>query len=320
MQAGLALLLLVEIFALVFLVVRSVSRNLRKQSVLQHLERQVVRGTRDLDQGARRTLAAWRQSLFQERRRKLARQPLIQQLQQALDRAGSRLLPEEFLTIGAVLTLVSAGVLIWRLGAPAGLGALAVLPLMLLALRIAAGRRRAAFERDLPDLLTTVASGLRAGLSLLQSLENAVKDGSGVAEEEMARVVWENRVGMLLEDSLSALAQRIQSREFQIVVTAILINREVGGNLAEIFDRVADTVRERMRIRGDLDAMTAQGRLSALVISLLPPGIVMALLLSSPHTMAPKLFTGPGPYILGLAAGLELLGIAALRMIIRVEV
>lgn len=291
-----------------------------KTAVLRQLERQVIRGTADHG-GVGSRLLAWQNSFFRDRNRQLSRRPLGRSLYTRLERAGSHLLPIEFLVLAALFGLAIIALLEWRLGPlglPIGLVLAILLPFLWLQVRFT--RRRASIEKALPDLLGLLSNGLRAGYSFLQALEAAVREGRGPIGEELSRLVRENRVGVPLEDSLTALGERVGSRDLELIVTVILINREVGGNLAEVFDRIGDTIRERIRIRGDLKAMTAQARMSAWVIGLLPPGMTLAILWISPGTMAPLLLHGKGPILLGIGAGMESMGILVLMRIVRVEI
>jgi tight adherence protein B len=150
-----------------------------------------------------------------------------------------------------------------------GVGAL--VPTMLL--RTALGKRADKLREQLPDVLTIMASSLRAGHSFLQSLDTVAKEITQPAATEFQRVVAEIRLGRPAEDALEALASRVGSEDFKWAVLAVNIQREVGGNLAEILDNVADTLRERAMLRRQIRVLTSEGRLSAWVLALLPIGI-----------------------------------------------
>src|SRR5207247_10935548 len=126
---------------------------------------------------------------------------------------------------------------------------------------------------QLPDVLTILASSLRAGHSFLQALDTVSKEIPEPAKAEFNRVVAEIRLGRSTEDSLEALADRVGSEDFKWAVLAVNIQREVGGNLAEILDNVSDTLRERAIMRRQVRVLTAEGRLSAYVLGAMPFGI-----------------------------------------------
>lgn len=132
------------------------------------------------------------------------------------------------------------------------------------------GKRQKAFADQLDDSLQLMASSLRAGHSLMQALSSVAKEAEEPSSEEFSRIINETRVGRELSHSLTDSARRMGSEDFIWVTQAIQINREVGGNLAEVLDRVGHTIRERNQIRRQVKALSAEGRLSALVLMLLP--------------------------------------------------
>jgi tight adherence protein B len=139
-----------------------------------------------------------------------------------------------------------------------------------------------AFEVQLPDTLNLLAGSLRAGYSFLQGVESVAQETSDPMARELKRVLAESRLGRALEDALSDAAVRMQSRDFDWAVMAIRIQREVGGNLAELLQTVADTMVQRSRMRGEVKALTAEGRLSAIIMGLLPVGLGLFMFTSSP--------------------------------------
>ena len=134
-------------------------------------------------------------------------------------------------------------------------------------------RRKKAFERLLPDTLQLMAGSLAAGLSLAQSVDTIVRDGTEPVAGEFRKVLIETRLGLSLETALQGVADRFQSKDFEWVVMAINIQRQVGGNLAELLKTVAATMREREYIRRQVAALAAEGKLSAMVLGGLPPAL-----------------------------------------------
>jgi tight adherence protein B len=182
-------------------------------------------------------------------------------------------------------------------------------------------RKRAEKLRDqLPDVLTIMASSLRAGHSFLQSLDTVAKEIAQPAAAEFQRVVAEIRLGRPAEDALEALAERVGSPDFKWAVLAVNIQREVGGNLAEILDNVADTLRERAMLRRQIRVLTAEGRLSAWVLALLPLAIGLYMAAVNPDYIGLLVTTTYGIIMLIVAAILLGLGVFWMRKIVDIDV
>jgi len=172
---------------------------------------------------------------------------------------------------------------------------------------IRTSRRRAKFADQLDDSLALLAGGLRAGHSLLRAIDAVSQEAESPTGEELARVVNETRIGRDLGDALDNTATRMHSEDFQWVAQAIAINREVGGNLSDVFDQVGSTIRERNQIRRQVKALSAEGKMSAYVLIALPIGVFFFLLLSQPHY-----FSGFFTSIWGFVA----LGVAVVLMVV----
>lgn len=180
-------------------------------------------------------------------------------------------------------------------------------------------RRRKACDAQLVDGLTLIGSGLKAGLSLLQACELIVKEMPPPLSQELALVLRAHRMGVSLEQALTRFSERMHSDDLRLVVTAILISREVGGNLSEVFDKIASTIRERNRLKGKVDALTAQGRLQGIIVGLLPVVLGFILFLLDPDLMRPMLTTPPGWAALSAVLVLEGLGALMIKRIITIE-
>lgn len=139
------------------------------------------------------------------------------------------------------------------------------------------GRRVAAFGDQLGDSLNLMVNGLRSGYSVMQAMEAVSREMPAPVSVEFARVVQEVQIGLPLDQALANLLRRIKSDDLDLVVTAINVQREVGGNLAEVLDVISFTIRERVRIKGEVRTLTAQGKYSGYVISLLPIGLALVL-------------------------------------------
>jgi tight adherence protein B len=206
---------------------------------------------------------------------------------EGLDRAGMSItLPKFVLAVGLwTLVAVAAGFLL--AGTWLGLLMVVVVPFgARLLVKFKAGRRQAAFADQLDDSLQLMAGSLRAGHSLLRAVDAVSQDAPSPTAEEFARIVNETRVGRDLGDSLDEVAARMGSDDFTWIAQAIAIHREVGGNLAEVLDAVGQTIRERNAIRRQVKALSAEGKLSALVLGGLPFAIIAFLSLTNPAYVA----------------------------------
>ena len=200
-----------------------------------------------------------------------------------LERAGVKMRFQDFVLLVIAGSLV-AGAAGFVLSGPL-LGvvvAIAVPVLARVVLNVRAGRRRSAFADQLDDSLQLIASSLRAGHSLLQAIASVAREAEEPTRDEFARILNETRVGRELRIALDETAARMASDDFVWVTQAIAINREVGGNLAEVLDGVGHTIRERNQIRGQVKALSAEGKMSAYVLMALPIGVVMFLTRGEP--------------------------------------
>ncbi|MEE2568108.1 type II secretion system F family protein [Pseudarthrobacter sp. J64] len=231
--------------------------------------------------------------------------------QHVLDEAGLKRQPGDYLLTGGAATLVAAvlGYLVGGIGLATLL--LLVTPVgLLVLLRLLVGRRRRRFDEQVPDTLQMLAGGIRVGHSLLRAIDAAAQENDAPMSEELARVVNETRIGRDLGASLSDVAQRTASEDFLWIARAIEIHREVGGDLAEVLDHVGDTIRDRNQIRGQVRALSAEGRMSAMVLMALP--VVMFAVLIFINPLYARVFTSTVPGFLMIALALVLLSLGGL--------
>lgn len=187
-------------------------------------------------------------------------------------------------------------------------------------IKVRAGRRRARFYQQLPDVLLLIAGALRAGYSLQQAVAAVGEDATPPAADEFRRAMAEVRLGASLDHALDSMSQRLNIIDFDWTVLAIRIQREVGGNLAEIMETISATVRERERLKGHLKALTAEGRLSAWVLGILPFFMAGLLYLNSRDYLLPLFQERTGIYMMIGAGVLMLIGALWMRKIIRIEI
>ena len=221
------------------------------------------------------------------------------------------------IAVGASLLflLLSRGALLATI---CGLALGLTLPWLFLLVR--QGRRENAFLSQLPDTLQMLAGSLQAGYSLPQALDTVVREGQPPMSVEFNRALVESRLGMPVEDALEGIGRRLASQDFSWVVMAVRIQRDVGGNLAELLTTVADTLRERERLRRQVKVLSAEGRLSGWILGGLPVVFFLYLVLANPSYLRPLWTTPLGIVMMVLA--ILLLGVGAfwLRRVVKVEV
>lgn len=169
-------------------------------------------------------------------------------------------------------------------------------------LRTLVNRRRKRFNAQLPDALTTLAGSLRAGRSVGQAMEALSRELEDPIGRELRKIVAEIRLGRPLQEALDDAADRIESDDFRWAVLAMQIQSEVGGNLAELLDQVAETMRERSRMKGEVKALTAEGRASALMLVIMVPALGLVMWTMNPSYMEPLFTTSAGRVMLGISA------------------
>lgn len=236
-----------------------------------------------------------------------------------LDVAAVRLRPGEFVVlslIGAVVAALVLSTFLHLLGVVLGLVAVPVLVFWWVGVR--ADRRRRAFDDQLPDVLHLIVSLLRSGYGLPQTLDAVANQVGEPAATEFRRVLFEIRIGRDPTAALAATADRMRSRDFEWVVQAIHINREVGGELAAILEAVGETVRERQRLARQVNALTAEGRLSAILLTALPIFLVVMLSILSPGYFTP-MKESPGPFLVVLAVVMLTVGWLWMRRIVKLR-
>ncbi|MFA5190753.1 MAG: type II secretion system F family protein [Verrucomicrobiia bacterium] len=180
-------------------------------------------------------------------------------------------------------------------------------------------KRQSDFDMQLPDALQLIVNSLRAGFSFNKAMEVAAQATTPPISSDFAGVQREVSLGMAIEDALQAMARRAQSPEFDIVVSAYLIQREVGGNLAVIMEKVAETVRQRLRMRGELRVLTAQGRISGYVVGLLPIAVFGIVIVAAPDYLDPLIKTTMGRSCLIFAVFWQAVGVFMIRGITNIK-
>src|SRR5207248_10251749 len=165
------------------------------------------------------------------------------------------------------------------------------------------------FDNQLPDMLITIAASLKAGHSFRQAIQSVVEEGAEPAAGEFKRVLTETRLGRPMDDALADVADRVGSRNLSFVITAVTIQRQIGGSLAGLFDVVADTVRQRQQFARKIRSLTGMGRMSAYVLAGLPFFVALAITVMNPGYMTPLYHTHSGHYL--MVAGLTMMGLGS---------
>jgi tight adherence protein B len=241
-------------------------------------------------------------------------------LGRALERAGIDMRPAEFAALTGVIMGVAVLLALALFGIIVAIAAGVIVVVAFRGTVTARGRkRRAAFEDQLGDTLQLMASGLRAGHSMPQVIDSLAREAESPTAEEFQRVLFETRLGHSFPRALRSLAMRMGSEDFEWVVEAIEIQRDVGGDLAELLDNVMRTIRDRTRVRQQITTLTAEGRLSAIVLFCLPIAMFAFMFWSNPSYMGELTSTGVGIATLVFAALLMTVGGLWLRRLTRLE-
>ncbi len=181
-------------------------------------------------------------------------------------------------------------------------------------------RRRDRFAEQLPDALQVIASALRSGHSFAGALAVVVESGSEPMKTEMQQVVADEQLGVPIQHSLGIVADRMASSDVEQLALVAQLQREAGGDAAEVVDRVAETVRERFDLRRLIHTLTMQGRMSRWIVSLLPVVVVVAIELENPHYLHPLTSSTGGRIVIGFAVAWALIGSFVIKRIVEIEV
>ena len=181
-------------------------------------------------------------------------------------------------------------------------------------------KRREAFDAQIVDALVTMSASCRSGFTLPRAMQMVEQEMQPPISIEFDRVVKELANGRTMEAALRAAVARVGSYDFDLVVTAILIHDQVGGQIADVMDTIADTIRERRKIQGELKALTAEGRMSGVVLVVLPIALAAVIWVTRPEYMAVMLEHPLGPTMIGVAAGMQIIGILIMRRLLALDI
>jgi tight adherence protein B len=257
-------------------------------------------------------------ALFQATERAFEGKRWWLRLQRRLERADFPLRAAEFVYVmaasGFVVGIVAAAAGVARPFVVLGLVGGALVPWFLVGVK---GRRRLrAFENQLPDLLVTVATSLKAGHSFRQGIQSVVDEGAEPASKEFKRVLTETQLGRSMDDALADMAARVGSKDLEFVINSVTIQRQVGGSLAGLFDMIADTVRNRQQFQRKVKGLTSMGRASAYVLVALPFFVAGAVTMMNAEYMDPLYHSSTGHKLIVAMVVMMGIGVLALKKIV----
>lgn len=238
-----------------------------------------------------------------------------------LTRAHVLFKPEEYITVCIVAFFASALIMFTVTGSLLLAAVVSITAWMSpqLILKGKIKRRVKSLNEQLSDAINLISNSLKAGYSFFQAVDVVAKEMHGPIAEEFAVLQKEVNLGLATEKALENLVTRSSSDDLELVVTAVLIQRQVGGNLSEILDNICSTIRERVKIKGEVKTLTAQGRMSGMIISILPPALGVILYLINPEHIGMLFNNRIGISILVYSILMELIGIYAINKIIKIE-
>lgn len=255
----------------------------------------------------------------------IAKRPFAQRWRQQLARADIKLTVAEFAALHAIAPVVFFGIGYFLLFRGDLIMSIVAGFVGFFAPRIyvsrATSRRLIRFEQQLPDSLGLWVNALRSGFSVLQAMEAISRDAPEPTSTEFKRVVQEVQLGIDVEDALEHLLARVESEDLDLVVTAVNIQREVGGNLAEILETISHTIRERIKLKGEIRVLTSQGRYTGYLISGLPIAVALFLSVIQPGFMNPMFENRTcGWPMIGIGLALIGMGMAAIQKIVNIDI
>lgn len=260
-------------------------------------------------------------ALGDKKSRTISRSPFLTQLRLELDVAQVPVGLDQLLAAAIIVTLLVGWLVVTEVNSPiAAPLALLVPAVAYFALKMKADRQRRTFGEQLPDNLQVIASAMRAGQTFVGALQAVVDDAPEPSARELKRAVTDEALGVPLTDALGQVTERMKSEDFQHVAIVAGLQRDTGGNTAEVIDLVADTIRGRIEIRRLVRGLTAQGRLAGFVLSGLPAALLLMISIINPGYAHPLFHSTPGIIALVVALVLMVAGSMIIRKIVNIEV
>jgi tight adherence protein B len=299
---------MITIFFLVLLLLYAISADQRQMQ--KRFEAMTSEGNSDLENLKK-----------VKRNRDKSKHKVLKKLENDLSMSGILIRPSEFLLFWLVLTVVPS-TLLFMLGANI-IFVIIVLVFGLLAPPLYVNKKRAKrvelFEQQLIDAISIMSSCLKAGLTFQQALVSISTEMPNPISEEFGRVVKELKLGSSIETALTRLSDKIGSQNFMMIVSAILIQRQTGGNLSEILTNISGTIKERFKIKNEIKVLTATARTSGLVVGLMPVAIILVFMLFNPDYVTIFFESNLGIAMVIVAMVLELIGYLLIRKIVNIK-
>lgn len=255
-------------------------------------------------------------------RKKLLKKNKNEKIETLLSQAGIPLKPEEYVMFQWISVALSAGILYLIIDTvlilPVGAAVGVMIPKIVLKRK--QRKRLKQFNDNLPEMISTIVGGLRAGFSFPQALKSVMEESSSAMKEEITLLLREMQYGMTVEEALNGLKERMPSEDLNLMVQAIVIQRQVGGNLATVLEKIVETIRDRIKIQGQIKTLTAQGKMSGMVVGLLPIVLGVLLFIIEPEYIG-VLFTNSIGIMLLVIAGIScIIGFILIQKVTSIEV
>jgi tight adherence protein B len=323
----LVIALVVGVFVFMIFAIVGIALSRREQRIDERLEKYGGAASKKASESAAGEAAsggkAKKTSFIADRVDKaVAKKPFASGIALSLAQADLKITVGEFLIMNLLSCLVFA-LLAFLVGGSiflVPLGAILGFFVPRIYVRIRKGARLKAFNDQLGDTITLMANALRAGYSLIQAMEAVSREMPPPISEEFARVVKETGLGLSHEEAMNHLLDRVRSDDLDLLVTAINVQHEVGGNLSEILDSIGFTIRERVRIQGEVRVLTAQGMMSGYVISFLPVGLLAILFLINREYIGAMFKEPCGWAMLAFMAIIMTAGFISIQKIVHIDI
>ena len=312
---GLLLFLSVTVALFAWVQHRKSESTRQLEGRLRGLATRVEKRSIDVERDSRYSSIGWLDTL-------LRKVNVAQGLEMTLYQAGLRTRVGSLVLMSASLAMSGyfIGVLVTHRIPPALMLMAVLAPIPFMYVRYRKSKRMKAFSQEFPDSLDLLVSALRAGLSFSAAMQVVAEESPDPVRGEFAVTVEEQALGLDFRESLTNLTRRVDSLDLRFFVTAVVLQRETGGNLAEILENTAKLIRDRFRILGDIKTFTAQGRLTGMILVCLPLGIGLFTFIMTPDYFRPMITNDSGRTALWVAGIMQVIGILAIRKIVNIKV
>ena len=308
--------------ALLFLLIVLYVQKRRSMDIFHRMRRHNVTETRTQSKGKETITQTFYRVIQQISKPFLIAKSLFTSLDLKLRQAGIPLAGIEII-VATIIGSALIGLLIYMLTIDGtfAIGAACIVPFIPITLiSYFIRKRQTAFTEQLGDCLVTIANALRAGYSFQQAVEVIAKEMEPPISQEFSRMSTDIRMGIALETALEQMNSRVGSKDFELVTAAVLIQREVGGNLAQILDTISDTINDRIRMKREISALTAQGRLSAVVLVILPIAIAGFMYMFNRSQMIVLIEEPIGQMAVAISLVMDVVGFLVIRKIVDIKV